>query len=319
MHSIGKKSQEYIELEEEFCENETSRSEQDAENFAIGALATRALTAVELQKKLRAKKFAPSVIDKVMKGLQDKGLVNDGLYAEIYSQSRWSSSTWGPKRIKQALYRKGVSEVDANKATKYVFEDSGSGENGEQNVLGMSKVSMDRLFSQTSKQWLRSQNVEYEKRKSRIIRIGHGVRHASTTACGNNHGLRQGCKLLSRLLEAELKSGKLLSQEAVEELSYAVLGCTESSRNGYLCMPACTCICINTTKVEEQGSEIYKVQEPGISTVHLSYEKYQQRGLPGQYIQFVHMRVDVGGFVPSRYAAYINLFAAGRLLEFQDG
>lgn len=32
-----------------------------------------------------------------------RGLVNDGLYAETYSQSRWSSSSWGPRRIKKVI------------------------------------------------------------------------------------------------------------------------------------------------------------------------------------------------------------------------
>jgi hypothetical protein len=31
-----------------------------------------------------------------------RGLLNDGYYAESFSQSRWQSSTWGPRRIKQA-------------------------------------------------------------------------------------------------------------------------------------------------------------------------------------------------------------------------
>lgn len=30
-----------------------------------------------------------------------RGLINDGLYAEAFSRSRWSSSTWGPRKIKQ--------------------------------------------------------------------------------------------------------------------------------------------------------------------------------------------------------------------------
>jgi hypothetical protein len=31
-----------------------------------------------------------------------RGLLNDGFYAESFSRSRWMSSTWGPRRIKQA-------------------------------------------------------------------------------------------------------------------------------------------------------------------------------------------------------------------------
>lgn len=33
-----------------------------------------------------------------------RGLINDGLYAEMFSRSRWSSSSWGPRRIKQVNF-----------------------------------------------------------------------------------------------------------------------------------------------------------------------------------------------------------------------
>ncbi|KAF5207024.1 regulatory protein RecX family protein [Thalictrum thalictroides] len=152
------------------CEMDVEKSVEDAKKIAIGALALRALTTVELQKKLREKGFVPKVIDNVISHLQCKGFVNDYLYAETFSQSRWSSSTWGPGRIKQALQRKGVSEVSVQKATKHVFESNGGDDSEEPSVQGMSKVSMDHLFLQASKQWLRGQNVPHEKRKARIIR-----------------------------------------------------------------------------------------------------------------------------------------------------
>ena len=30
-----------------------------------------------------------------------RGFINDSLYAETFSRSRWSNSSWGPRRIKQ--------------------------------------------------------------------------------------------------------------------------------------------------------------------------------------------------------------------------
>lgn len=69
----------------------------------------------------------------------------------------------------QALLQKGVSEVDAEKAIKLVFEDEESGrDHGSSH--GLSKLSMDHLFAQASKQWLRGQDVPKETRKSRISR-----------------------------------------------------------------------------------------------------------------------------------------------------
>ena len=80
-----------------------------------------------------------------------------------------------PNLFDQALFTKGVSEVDAEKAIKLVFEDRVSDEDGESDmdqelIHGMSKLSMDHLFVQASKQWLRGREVPKETRKSRIVR-----------------------------------------------------------------------------------------------------------------------------------------------------
>lgn len=140
----------------------------DAEKMAIELLAKRAYTAVELRKKLHVKRYPPDIIETLITDFQSRGLINDSLYAETFSRSRWSSSSWGPKRIKQALFRKGVSNADAEKAVKLVFEDGEC--TGQELKLGLSKLSMDHLFVQASKQWLRGQDAPEETRKSRIIR-----------------------------------------------------------------------------------------------------------------------------------------------------
>ncbi|KAL9365978.1 hypothetical protein Peur_037177 [Populus x canadensis] len=141
---------------------------QDAEKVAVGLLARRAYTAVELRKKLHGKRFPPDIVEAVIGDFESRGLVNDGLYAETYSRSRWSSSSWGPRRIKKALSNKGASEADTDKALKLVFEDGDSDE--QESKVGMSKISMDQLLIQASKQWLRGQDVPKDTRKSRLIR-----------------------------------------------------------------------------------------------------------------------------------------------------
>ncbi|KAJ4725381.1 Regulatory protein RecX [Melia azedarach] len=148
---------------------QAGRAMQDAENFAIKLLATRAFTAVEMRKKLNGKKFPPHVIEAVITNFQSRGLINDSLYAESFSRSRWSSASWGPRRIKQALFNKGISGNDADNAIKVVFRD-GECDEDQESKLGMSKLSMDQLFIQASKQWLRSQDAPKDTRKLRIIR-----------------------------------------------------------------------------------------------------------------------------------------------------
>ncbi|ESW14444.1 hypothetical protein PHAVU_008G281600 [Phaseolus vulgaris] len=141
----------------------------DVEESAVKFLAARALTALELRKKLLGKRFSPNAVDAVINKFQRRGLINDRLYAETFSQSRWSSSSWGPRRIKQALFKKGVSQADAEKAVEVVFEDNNCTED-HKSVIGLSKHSLDHLYTQVSKQWFRGQNVPKETRKSRIVR-----------------------------------------------------------------------------------------------------------------------------------------------------
>ncbi|KAL3643247.1 hypothetical protein CASFOL_014062 [Castilleja foliolosa] len=144
---------------------QSSHDRKVVEKLAIELLASRAFTALELKKKLQAKKFALEIVDEVITDFQSRGLINDCLYAETYSRSRWSSSSWGPRRIKQALSKKGVSEADTQNAIKQVFESE-----DEDSGINMSKLSMDQLYIQASKQWQRSQGASQDTRKSRIIR-----------------------------------------------------------------------------------------------------------------------------------------------------
>lgn len=71
--------------------------------------------------------------------------------------------------LDQALFSKGVSKLDAENAIKLVFEE-GESDNDQKLVHGLSKLSMDNLLVQASKQWLRGQEVPKETRKSRIVR-----------------------------------------------------------------------------------------------------------------------------------------------------
>ncbi|CAN0857891.1 Regulatory protein RecX [Linum grandiflorum] len=141
---------------------------EDANKLAIKFLAKRALTALELKKKLQNKKFPDDIVDSLVASLQHRGYVNDSLYAESFARSRWSSLSWGPMRIKQGLMKKGVSEGDAQNAIRNVFQETEGG--SRESRVDLSKPSLDHLLAQASKQWSRSQDVPIEKRKSRMIR-----------------------------------------------------------------------------------------------------------------------------------------------------
>lgn len=72
----------------------------------------------------------------------------------------------------QALFKKGVSQSDAEKAVEVVFKDKNDHAEEEKSIttINLSKQSMDHLYVQASKQWFKGENVPKETRKSRIIR-----------------------------------------------------------------------------------------------------------------------------------------------------
>uniref|UniRef100_N1QUX1 Regulatory protein RecX n=1 Tax=Aegilops tauschii TaxID=37682 RepID=N1QUX1_AEGTA len=141
---------------------------KDAKKSAIELLAVRAFSVSELRKKLCGKNYSVDTVDSVIADFKSRGLLNDGYYAESFSRSRWQSSTWGPRRIKQALRQKGVPEAEVDQATRSVFQDDRGDE--DQASHGLSEASMDHLFAQASKQWLRGSSLPLEKRRARIVR-----------------------------------------------------------------------------------------------------------------------------------------------------
>ncbi|CAN6968415.1 unnamed protein product [Brassica oleracea var. botrytis] len=147
----------------------SSKETQEAENMAIRYLGLRAYTAAELKKKLIGKKYPLEIVDKVINDFQRRGFINDNFYAEAFTRSRWSSLSWGPRRIKQALFKKGVSNEDSDAAIKLVFEKDNQCKETEPSH-GMSKEALDQLYVQASKRWLQGRDLPIENRKARVIR-----------------------------------------------------------------------------------------------------------------------------------------------------
>ncbi|KAG5109276.1 hypothetical protein JHK82_038499 [Glycine max] len=177
----------------------------DVEEAAIKLLASRALTALELRKKLLGKRFSPDSVEAVINkfqrsldapntlGMHKSSACLKVLYcccgpckakaqtfhltclqcsiANIYLlfHPREILLCDGLQLLWQALFKKGVSQADAEKAVEVVFKDNDCAED-HKSVIGLSKHSMDHLYTQASKQWFRSQNVLKETRKSRIVR-----------------------------------------------------------------------------------------------------------------------------------------------------
>ncbi|XP_010500239.1 PREDICTED: uncharacterized protein LOC104777648 [Camelina sativa] len=162
------------EAEQAMSSKEACKTTQEAENSAIRYLGLRAYSAAELKKKLIGKKYPLEIVDRVINDFQIRGFINDSLYAESFARSRWSSLSWGPRRIKQALFKKGISNEDSETAIKMVFEKGQCKEGDEEEEAepkhGLSKQAVDQLYVQASKRWLQGRDLPIETRKARVIR-----------------------------------------------------------------------------------------------------------------------------------------------------
>lgn len=78
-------------------------------NKALDLLANREHTKLELQRKLSAKGFATIEIDEVIEELDQQGLQSNQRFLESYVNMR-ANRGFGPVRIKQELYERGISK-----------------------------------------------------------------------------------------------------------------------------------------------------------------------------------------------------------------
>ncbi|MDI6402553.1 RecX family transcriptional regulator [Balneolaceae bacterium ANBcel3] len=74
----------------------------------------------ELLKKARAKGFSASVADDTLSVLEEKGLLNDALYAEQFAREKTKNSKWGPLKIKAALIKNGIKKPYIERALESV-------------------------------------------------------------------------------------------------------------------------------------------------------------------------------------------------------
>ena len=94
-----------------------------AKNAAYRLLTYRPRSRVELEAKLRDRKFPEPVVQKVIDGLVRLGYVNDLQFAAQWSAGRVRLSGYGRRRIEQELRNKGVDVDVIKEALAGVFLD----------------------------------------------------------------------------------------------------------------------------------------------------------------------------------------------------
>ncbi|MCY4421291.1 MAG: regulatory protein RecX [Gammaproteobacteria bacterium] len=85
------------------------KPERSIRNTALGLLARREHTRLELAGKLKAREFLTAEIEALLDDLQREGLQSDARFTESYVYSR-TRRGFGPLRIRQELQARGVAE-----------------------------------------------------------------------------------------------------------------------------------------------------------------------------------------------------------------
>lgn len=99
-----------MELKEEFI-NEILKAEEEinAYNYALSVLSRNFKSEKQLRTKMQEKGYDNQFIDNSITKLKEHRYLDDELYSEMLINSKINVSKYGKRRIKEALYEKGIS------------------------------------------------------------------------------------------------------------------------------------------------------------------------------------------------------------------
>lgn len=105
-----------------------SYSEDEMYEYAVGALARRMRTVVELKRLMRARvedpesEYAETLVELVIRRLKDQGYLNDSNYAAYYSSMRRDNQKFGRTRVITELKTRGVHGSIIEKAIEAAYD-----------------------------------------------------------------------------------------------------------------------------------------------------------------------------------------------------
>ncbi|MCC5915472.1 MAG: regulatory protein RecX [Balneolaceae bacterium] len=102
-----------------------TRSEdlQKLRDYFYRLLGRRDHASFELRQKARKKGYPDEDISLLIEELDQKGLINDLAYAQKFASDKQAFNKWGPKKIKNALFGKGIAKHTVEKVVQNLSED----------------------------------------------------------------------------------------------------------------------------------------------------------------------------------------------------
>ncbi len=92
--------------------------------YLLGLLSRRSHTGAELRRKALKKEAPPSLIDELVEELKTKGYINESAYALSYAEQTSARKHWGPARIRQELFKRGIDRATTEQTLDLVFSEN---------------------------------------------------------------------------------------------------------------------------------------------------------------------------------------------------
>jgi len=106
-------------------------------NYGISILSRYARSEYELRLKMKNKGFEPELIDKAVSTLKEQKYLDDDRYCEMFINDKINISKDGVRKIKEALYYKGIDKKIIEEKIKNISQDS---EEERALILGSKKL-----------------------------------------------------------------------------------------------------------------------------------------------------------------------------------
>ncbi len=111
-----------------FFSSRKFHTEDEAYEYAVGALGRRMRSVAELKRLLRQRiesetEYGQTLIELVIRRLKDQGYLNDAQYATAYSAFRRDNEKFGRRRVVTDLKAKGVHGEVIEKAIDSVYDE----------------------------------------------------------------------------------------------------------------------------------------------------------------------------------------------------
>lgn len=119
-HSLTKN----MELKEEFIDEILIAEEEiKVYNYGIYVLSRNQKSEKQLRDKMHEKGFDLQFIDSAIFKLKKKEYLDDERYSEIFIDSKLNSSMWGKRKVKEALYKRGIDRNIIEKKLSAITEE----------------------------------------------------------------------------------------------------------------------------------------------------------------------------------------------------